>query len=271
MITAKEVSGGSTVEQATYTYDYFGNLIQEALTTVGGTTVENHAIDQWNPANTKAEVWADINATATPTITTQYVRGDQTNQIFATISSGSTLQWLLADKLGSTRFVLASTGNTVNASLTYDAWGNIKSGTATVEYLWAGMLKDSTTGLYYDCAGSTTRQLGGGRRKILWDSPRVIAICRGMSAMDRQMRRIRVGMKWSPCAHQLFLDSPQAGLNMATKIRAYYGKVFATGAGKSLVFMDEELRVPWRSQVRRGIRDINTTLRQRRDCRVVLI
>ena len=81
MITAKEVTTTMTAVQATYTYDYFGNLVEEVSTVGGTTTTHAYAIDQWNPADKTPEVWADLSGTVSPTITAQYLRGDQVDQI----------------------------------------------------------------------------------------------------------------------------------------------------------------------------------------------
>ncbi len=149
MLTAKEVNGATTLVQATYTYDYFGNLLSETYynsASVGGsgiTTTVDHAWDMWNPANSLPQVWADQGSGNA--VATQYLRGDQPNQVFANISSGGTVSWILTDYLGSTRYVTNAAGTSINDTIAYDAWGDIKSGSTTSTagmFLYAGMLAD---------------------------------------------------------------------------------------------------------------------------------
>ncbi len=157
MLTAKEENSSSTVlVQATYTYDYFGNLLSETYynsTSVGGsgvTTTVEHAWDMWNRANSLPQVWADQGSGNA--VSTQYLRGDQANQVFADIS-GSTVSWLLTDYLGSTRYVTNPAGTMIYDTFAYDAWGNIKYGSTTPTpgmYLYDGMLQDPADTELYD-------------------------------------------------------------------------------------------------------------------------
>jgi len=64
--------------------------------------------------------------------------------------SGTTVQYLLHDQLGSTRGVLNSGGSLVG-SQTYDPYGNLKgrSGTTSVPFGFAGQLTDAETGFQY--------------------------------------------------------------------------------------------------------------------------
>ncbi len=154
MLTAKETNGATTLVQATYTYDVFGNLIKEVYNNGSGATTVEHAYDMWNPANSLPTVWADQNGSNA--ITTQYLWGNQPAQLFANISSGGTLSWILTDRLGSTRYVTNAGGTSINDTISYDAWGNIKAGSTTSTagmYLWTGMMQDpANTGLYHDNA-----------------------------------------------------------------------------------------------------------------------
>ena len=75
MLTAKETNGATTLVQATYTYDVFGNLIKEVYNNGSGATTVEHAYDMWNPANSLPTVWADQNGSNA--ITTQYLWGNR--------------------------------------------------------------------------------------------------------------------------------------------------------------------------------------------------
>ncbi len=95
------------------------------------------------PLTLAPQVWADQGSGNA--VTTLYLRGDQPNQVFADISSGGTVSWLLSDYLGSTRYVTNGAGTSINDTIAYDAWGDIKSGSTTSTagmFLYAGMLAD---------------------------------------------------------------------------------------------------------------------------------
>ncbi len=153
MLTAKEelTTTSATLAQATYTYDYFGNLLQETYyTTAIATATVEYAYDGWNPADKTFEAWAMLNSSNQ--LTARFVRGDQTDQLFASISSG-TPSWILQDRLGSTRFVADNNGTSVDATYTYDAYGNLTTTAPTAPtYLWTGQLYDPATALYYERA-----------------------------------------------------------------------------------------------------------------------
>ncbi len=165
MLTAKEelTTNGATLVQATYTYDYFGNLLQEDYNLGSGAATVQYAYDGWNPADPTFEAWAILSnaTTANSGLTTRFVRGDQVDQLFATLSSAGTPSWILQDRLGSTRYVANNDGTSVADTYNYDVYGNLTTTAPSVPmYLWTGQLYDPATGFYYERARYYDPQIG---------------------------------------------------------------------------------------------------------------
>ena len=141
MLTAKETDGRLDAGAGDVYLSVFGNLLKEVYNNGSGATTIEHAYDMWNPANSLPEVWADQNGSNA--VTTQYLRGDQANQLFANISSGGTL-WILTDYQGSTRYETNGAGTSVTATISYDGWGTatVSSASAAGMYLYTGMMSD---------------------------------------------------------------------------------------------------------------------------------
>ena len=156
LISAIETSAGGTVEtQVVIQYDVFGNRLQEQVwTQSAGWTTTRYAYDAWDPAtpsgvgNENWKVWATLDGSNN--LVTRYINGDALDQVFAQISAGSGVAWYLTDRLGSTRALIDSNGNVLDA-ITYDAWGNITSQTnpsLQPIVMFAGMAYDAVLVLY---------------------------------------------------------------------------------------------------------------------------
>ena len=179
MVSAQErtaPSGGTLEQSITYTYDAFGNLLEEDQTQGSGTTKTQFGYDGWNPAKAGSEgtsgydLWYEYSSTSSgQTATVCYLNGDGVGQVFGrlAVSSGNATTnpvyinsaWLLTDMLGSVRDVTDLSGN-FQENIQYDAYGNIVSQTVMSQtasawlgrYTYAGMERNDATGLYYDRA-----------------------------------------------------------------------------------------------------------------------
>src|SRR5205823_3985904 len=107
---------GAIPKTVTYTYDVFGNRLEQVVTLVGpsATTVTHFAYDGEN-------VWADLDGSNT--LLTRRFYLDGVDQLFARLASGATA-WYLTDRLGSIRVITNAAGVEIDR-LTYDAFGNV--------------------------------------------------------------------------------------------------------------------------------------------------
>ena len=149
-------SGGTLVLTVDYSYDGFGNLIEESA----GTLTTKYAVDGWNPnavpatGNANFNDWAVLNSGNT--LQTRNIFGNDASQILARVdqtgaSDPAGTYWDLTDREGSVRDVINNSG-TVKDSLAYDAWGNVLAGsnanpTYAGWYQWTGQQRDAATGL----------------------------------------------------------------------------------------------------------------------------
>ncbi len=155
--------GGTLISQTTFEYDAHGNRIEQEVQDGSGTSVQQYALDGWNPAlagatgNANWNVWADIDGLKLE-LESKYLRGDGVDQIFARVDktlSTYTPYWTLTDHLGSVIAVTDDSG-TVQASVHYDGWGKATitgSDTAALgRYQWTGREYDAETKLQYNRA-----------------------------------------------------------------------------------------------------------------------
>ena len=180
MVSASEYSastGGALEQSVAYQYDAFGNRVQEAVTVGGVTTATQFGYNGWNPAKAGAvgnsgfdvfvEYTVQPNGQPAAATTTRYLDGNAVDQVFARIGATLGPAWLLQDKDMSVCDVIDGTGS-LRDTIKYDAFGNvltqtqITGSTATSEtpqtdtwggrYTFAGMQRDSATGLDHDNA-----------------------------------------------------------------------------------------------------------------------
>ena len=143
MTSATEYAPGgqAILAQVTYTYDVFGNRLQQTTFTAstGATTVQRYGYDGQN-------VWADLNSSNQ--LETRYLYGDAVDQILARVSASGLVAWYLTDHLGSVRDIMNDSGAILDHR-DYDAFGNITYETnpaAGDRYGFTGREFDITTG-----------------------------------------------------------------------------------------------------------------------------
>jgi RHS repeat-associated protein len=146
LIWAKDsaTDGGSVLMLATYTYDALGDRIEKDVWTSssGTTTVTRFAYDGGN-------VFADLDSSNT--LQVRYLLGDQPDQFFARITTGSGASWFLPDREGSIRDI-TDAGGTVQDHILYGGFGNMTS-ESNASYggriKYTGLQADSETGFYF--------------------------------------------------------------------------------------------------------------------------
>ena len=146
MISAVEKSsGGTTLNQATYTYDALDRRIG----------FDDNGTQTWtiyNGTSADANPYADFNGSGT--LLTRYVSGLAVDELFARTSSGGTTAWYLTDRLGSVRDIVNTSGTVID-HIVYDSYGDILSETSPSNgdrFKFAGMEWDAAIGQYYDHA-----------------------------------------------------------------------------------------------------------------------
>lgn len=149
MTSATEyAAGGKTIlAQVTYTYDVFGNRLQQTTYTAstGTSTVQRYGYNGQN-------VWVDLDGSNH--LETRYLDGDAVDQILARVSANGLVAWYLTDHLGSVRDLMNNAGGIIDHR-DYDAFGNIVSETnpaAGDRYGYTGREFEITTGLQYNRA-----------------------------------------------------------------------------------------------------------------------
>ena len=146
MTTAVEVQGSTTLASVTFTYDVFGNRIEEdASGSMLPTQVTRFAYDGQN-------VWADLDGSNNLVMRRLFL--NTVDSVTARISASGTVAWYLVDRLGSVNVLTDSTGAVIDR-ITYDGYGNIISETnpsASDRYLFTGREFDRVTGLQYNRA-----------------------------------------------------------------------------------------------------------------------
>jgi RHS repeat-associated protein len=162
LISALDVTTGLQM-QATYVYDARGKRIEKDVwtQTSGSTTTTRFGYDG-------DEIWADL--TSANALQMRYLRGSEVLELLARVSSGGTAAWMLADRMGSVRQVVDSTGAVID-TITFDGSGNVTNETNAANggsYKAFGYRLDSETGWlrpdpsagrYYDPASGRWMQM----------------------------------------------------------------------------------------------------------------
>ncbi len=139
-------SGGTTLEQVTYTYDSLDHRIG----------VDTNGTQMWtvyDGQGADANPYADFNGSGT--LLTRYVSTQAVDEILARTSSGGTTGWYLTDRLGSVRDIVNTSGTSID-HVVYDSYGNILSessgGSNGDRFKFTGMEWDAAIQQYYDHA-----------------------------------------------------------------------------------------------------------------------
>jgi RHS repeat-associated protein len=149
-IEKRPSAGAANVFWAAYTYDVFGNRIQENRDPDGDAGSQEHTVTRF--LYDGAEVWADLDVSNN--VQVRYLRGDVVDQLFARLKADGTAAWYLTDRLGSVRDLTDASG-VVQDHLEYDGFGNVTSESNPAfgdRYKWTGREFDAVTGLQYNRA-----------------------------------------------------------------------------------------------------------------------
>jgi hypothetical protein len=111
----RAVGRRETAEQATYTYNAFGQRIGFKDSGTQTWTVYNGSSADANP-------YADFSSSGS--VTMRYLDARAVDQILARTSSSGATAWYFTDKLGSVEDFVSTSG-TVLDHVTYDSFGNI--------------------------------------------------------------------------------------------------------------------------------------------------
>jgi YD repeat-containing protein len=160
MLTATEsaTDGGAATQRVTFAYDALGNRISSQEWNGSTTTTTRYGLDGWDTAqpaptgNENYNAWVDLNGSNA--VTTRRMFGADFGAPKASETSAGAVSWNALDQVGSVRVVFDNTG-TITSTLSYDAFGKLTSGTVPDRYAYAGMQRDSITGL--QSAGNGTR------------------------------------------------------------------------------------------------------------------
>jgi hypothetical protein len=140
----RQTPGGTLISSTTYTYDVFGNLIEEDVTT-SSTVVTRFALDGWKSGgnvsapsgNENWDVWATLDGNNN--LLTRYIGGDAVDQHVArVVVSGANqgVAWYLTDWQGSTRNLIDSSGNLhPDVGINHPLYGHHPTGSGWAELI----------------------------------------------------------------------------------------------------------------------------------------
>jgi RHS repeat-associated protein len=151
--------GGAATYDATYTYDAFGDRVQQQ-TDADGAGGGSAAASRF--AYDGLAVWADLNGSNQ--VQVQYLQGPGIDEMLAR-SVGGASAWSLTDRMGSVRQITNLAGSVLD-TITYDPFGGVASESGPSygdRYKYTGREYDSTSQLQYSRAryydGTTGRWL----------------------------------------------------------------------------------------------------------------
>jgi RHS repeat-associated protein len=142
--TVQETVSGSTALAVTYTYDVFGQRIEEDKWASGTGTVSTRFV--WSGT----QVMLDMNGSNV--VQERYLWGDAQDQLFARIDGNGTAWWYLTDREGSVRDVLNASGTQADHT-DYTAFGVIitqTSAAAQGRFAFTSKDDDSQTGFQFN-------------------------------------------------------------------------------------------------------------------------
>jgi RHS repeat-associated protein len=162
LIAARHATTPTAAPVVTVTYgvDASGNPVSRVSYDTNGGVVSTryYGLDGWDtakptPAGTETfDVWVQFDSPDHPYYVREWLYGPGFNDPVATFNSdGSQYYWYQADRLGSIR-VRTDMYGTPLATLTYDAFGQLVSGTLTDPFGFQGMFYDADSQTYQDRA-----------------------------------------------------------------------------------------------------------------------
>jgi len=168
----EKTSGGTTLEQVTYTYDALDNRIG----------MDENSTQTWTLYDGSKPI-IDFNGSGT--LEMRYLNGpagDLVDTVLSRQSSGGTIAWYLPDRVGTVRDLINNSGGIID-HVDYSAFGTVldESTPANGDRFtgFAGMERDTGTGL--NLAVMRQENPGTGR----WDSPDALGFGAGDANLDR--------------------------------------------------------------------------------------
>jgi RHS repeat-associated protein len=142
----EQSSAGTTLMTASYGFDALGDRITKSVWTAAtGTVTTNFGFDN-------GQVWDDLSSTGT--VENRYVLGDGPDNVLAQVTNGTTVYWLVTDRLGSVVMAVNGAGTSVVEAMSYDAFGNeTTTGTVVTNRGYTGAMTDAETGMQYHSLG----------------------------------------------------------------------------------------------------------------------
>ena len=142
-VATEKNSGGTTLNQVTYTYDALDRrIVVNSNGTITRTAYEGSGAD--------ANPYADFNGT---TLHYRYLYGPAVDELLARVDASANMTWYMTDKLGSVTDVVNGSASFPTAvdSVTYKTFGSPTDSAATSgdRFKFTGREYDSVTGLYY--------------------------------------------------------------------------------------------------------------------------
>jgi RHS repeat-associated protein len=143
-------SGGTTIMQATYTYDALGRRIGTKVDDDG--SGPHAAVQTWtvyDGGGSDANTYADFDGSGN--LLTRYLYAPAVDALLARTSSGGTTAWYLPDKLGSIRDIADTTGAVID-HVVYSSYGGVNSETDSANgdrFKFTGREYGGEAGLYY--------------------------------------------------------------------------------------------------------------------------
>ena len=182
----EKTSGGTVLEQVTYTYDALDNRIG----------MDENGTQTWTLYDGSDPV---MDFSSGGSLEMRYLNGptgDLVDTVLARESSGGTIAWYLPDRLGTVRDLISNSGSIID-HVDYSAFGTVLDESSPSEgdrmMGFAGMERDTVTGL--NLAVNRVQNPGTGR---VHASPGPFGVCGGCGYAAVRWKRphSRVGSGW---------------------------------------------------------------------------
>jgi YD repeat-containing protein len=147
-VEKRTTDGGTLQTEVKYSYDAFGNRLEEDVTSGGTTTVTRFA-------SVDGQVWADLDGSNA--LKVRYLDGDAVDEIFALEDGNGNLNWYVSDRQGSIQDLIDNAGSAAKR-LRYGGFAQNSSWVASYgtpvddRYQYTGREVDTATGLQFNRA-----------------------------------------------------------------------------------------------------------------------